>query len=143
MRAVPAATPFTTPPLVTVATDVLPELHVPPMMLLDKVVVAPVHTEVVPVMAAGDELTVTVVVTLQPVDNLYVIADVPAVTPVTVPEEDPTVATVVVPDVHVPPVVVELKVVVAPVQMPVVPVMDDGSVITVIVVDLVQPDDKV
>ena len=64
---VPAATPVTTPPL-TVATDVLDEVHglepagVPEPV---RVVVAPVHTESVPDMV-GVVLTTTVACTAQP-----------------------------------------------------------------------------
>jgi hypothetical protein len=49
--AVPAATPVTMPPE-TVATEVLDELHTPPVVTSDSVVVLPGHTDVVPVIAA-------------------------------------------------------------------------------------------
>lgn len=60
----PAATPFTTPPLVTVATEVAEELQVPPLTVLLNVVLAPVHTPDEPLMlpAPGDAFTVMVVV---------------------------------------------------------------------------------
>ncbi len=65
---VPAATPVITPVVPTVATDGVPELHVPPPAVLLHVVVVPGQTEVVPDMvpAWGSALTVklTVVVAL-------------------------------------------------------------------------------
>ena len=62
----PAATPVTTPvDALTVAVAVLEDVQTPPAVTSDKVVVAPSHTEVVPVIAAtvGNALIVTVVVT--------------------------------------------------------------------------------
>ena len=60
----PAATPVTTPAEVTVATDGLLLTHVPPVVG-DKVVVAPMHIELLPVMlTVGNGLTVTDVVVL-------------------------------------------------------------------------------
>jgi hypothetical protein len=55
-------------------------------------VVDPAHTASVPPIAAGEALTVTIAVTLQPVETVYVTVVVPAATPVTMPEESPTVA---------------------------------------------------
>ncbi len=60
----PADTPVTTPPLVTVAMLVLPLLHTPPVPAVS-VVVPPGQTDAVPVIAAGNGCTVTVVVDLQ------------------------------------------------------------------------------
>ncbi len=62
MVAVPVLTPVTTPLAFTVATAVLPLVHVPPASpLLVKVVVVPIHTDpvplIVPALAFG--LTVT------------------------------------------------------------------------------------
>ena len=45
-------------------------LHAPPAVALLKVVVEPAQTLVVPVIAAGSGLTVTVVVTAQPVGKV-------------------------------------------------------------------------
>ena len=62
----PDATPVTTPvDALTVAVAVLDEVQTPPVVTSAKVVVAPTHTEVVPVIAAtvGNALIVTVVVT--------------------------------------------------------------------------------
>jgi hypothetical protein len=60
--------PFTTPvidPIVAMA--VAPLDQVPPGVASLRVVAAPTHTLSVPVITAGNELTVTVVVVLQPV----------------------------------------------------------------------------
>ncbi len=52
MIADPAATPVTTPEVDTVATDVLDDVHVPPVVADANCVVKPEHTFVAPVMAA-------------------------------------------------------------------------------------------
>ena len=70
MTDVPAVTPVTTPPAVMVATTGVALLHVPPAVTLLKVVVEPMQTLVVPVIAAGSGLTVTVVVTAHPVPKV-------------------------------------------------------------------------
>jgi hypothetical protein len=74
MIAVPAETPLMTPDVPAVATLVLLLLHEPLPVASDKVIVPPVCTEVAPDIAAGLELTVTVVVYtvagLQPVPGL-------------------------------------------------------------------------
>jgi hypothetical protein len=67
MVAVPAATPVTMPDVPIVATPVLLLDHVPPLVVDDRVVVAPTHTEAAPVIAAGSALIVIDVVVLQPV----------------------------------------------------------------------------
>ena len=61
----PAATPVTTPVELIVAVAVLAVDHTPPVVAFAKVVVAPSHTAVVPVIEAteGALLIVTVVVT--------------------------------------------------------------------------------
>lgn len=58
MAAVPAATPVTTPPLTTVAIEVLPLLQAPPPTLLLSVVVRLMHICFVPVID-GKGFTVT------------------------------------------------------------------------------------
>ena len=70
MTEVPAVTPVTTPPAVMVATAGVALLHVPPAVALLSVVVEPTHTLVTPVITAGSGLTVTVVVTAQPVGKV-------------------------------------------------------------------------
>lgn len=68
MVAVPSATPVTTPLAdATVATDVLLLLHVPPGVLLLRVVVVNAQRVSVPVMDGGALLTVTTSVAWQPV----------------------------------------------------------------------------
>jgi hypothetical protein len=62
--ALPALTPVTTPVLVTVAIPVLLLLQVPLPPL--RAVVAAWHKSAVPVMAAGNAVTVTTVVLKQP-----------------------------------------------------------------------------
>ena len=67
----PAVTPVTTPEVPTVATEVLLLVHVPPLTVLERVIVRPVQTleepEMVP--AEGAAFTVTTILREQPVDN--------------------------------------------------------------------------
>ena len=68
MIEVPDSTPLTTPePPTTVATVVVPLVHVPPVVPSVKVMVAPAQTGADAAMAAGSPLTVTTVVVKQPV----------------------------------------------------------------------------
>ena len=60
-------------------------VHVPPAGVEFNVVVKPTHTLVVPVSAVGFGLTVTGVVMIQPELSVYVMVDVPAIAPVTIP----------------------------------------------------------
>jgi hypothetical protein len=67
MLAAPAATAVTTPvDGLTVATDVVPLVHVPPVGVELSEVVLPAHMVVVPVIADGAELTLTTVVLVHP-----------------------------------------------------------------------------
>ena len=67
MDAVPAATPVITPVSEpAVAMDVLRLFHVPPVAVSDNVVVVPMHSVVVPVMADGLVFTVTATVAAVP-----------------------------------------------------------------------------
>ena len=51
---VPAVTPVTTPVVAfTVAIEVLDDVHVPPLVASDKVLVPPTVVDVVPVIEAG------------------------------------------------------------------------------------------
>lgn len=63
---IPAVTPLTTPEVFTVATEVVPELQVPPLTVLLSVVLAATHTRLLPVMvpAAGAGFTVMFLVAL-------------------------------------------------------------------------------
>ena len=67
--------------------------------------------------------------------------EVPEVIPVITPLAEPIVAFALFKD-HVPPVIASLKVVVEPTQTLVVPVIDDGNGLIVIVVVDLQPDAK-
>jgi hypothetical protein len=70
-------------------------LHVPPVVASDKVIEDPVVTVVAPVMDATDGVPFTVITcTTVPQELANVIRAVPAATPVTIPDADPTVATV-------------------------------------------------
>ena len=84
-----------------------------------------------PLASDGVATTVTVVVDLQPVLSKYVITDVPTATLAIVPDEEPIVATDVVPLLHVPPPVASASVDVAGRHIRVVPVIDAGKEFTV------------
>jgi len=63
----PTLAPYTTPVVLpTTAIEVLLLLQVPPLTGCPSVVVVPTHAPGVPVMGAGEPLTVTVVTALQP-----------------------------------------------------------------------------
>src|SRR5882672_9914121 len=101
MVVAPAATPVTTPALLTVATPVLDDVQgLTAAGAPDPVsaVVFPTHTVNVPPIV-GCALTVTVTVLPHPLLFVYVIVLVPAATPVTTPALL-TVATPVLEDVH-------------------------------------------
>jgi hypothetical protein len=67
----PALSPSTSPVVEpTVATVVLLLIQLPPLVPSVIRMLSPVHTEPGPLMADGAELTVTVAVDIQPVDNL-------------------------------------------------------------------------
>ena len=64
---VPGDAPVTTPvEEMTVATVVLPLLHMQPIAVLPSVVWAPTHICAVPLIADGAVFTFTVIVTVQP-----------------------------------------------------------------------------
>src|SRR6185503_349951 len=126
----PAATAVTNPvDALTVATEVLVLLHAPPAVpLLVKVVVAPMQIGVVPLTMPAVTFGETVNVLNddtglpQPLLTVYVISVAPAATAVTNPVDALTVATEVLVLLHAPPAVPLLvKVVVAPMQIGVVP----------------------
>jgi len=115
----------------TVACNVLLLLHVPPVVVLVNVVDAPRHTNVVPDITAGSGFTVSCIVCKQPFDNVYVIVGIPAATPVTTPDEEPTVASAGLPLVHVPPNTEFSKDAVAPTHTFAVPVIVAGEMFTI------------
>ena len=135
--ALPAVNPVTIPPALTDATAGLLLTHVPPVVG-ESVVVAPMQIELPPVMlTAGKALIVTVPVVLLQfvVDEVKVKVADPAATPLTTPAEV-TVATDVLLLTQVPPVVGD-KVVVAPMQIELLPVMltvGNGLTVTDVVV---------
>jgi hypothetical protein len=128
--------PVTVP---TVATVVLLLAHVPPGIELPSVVAAPVHKLLAPVIAPGAGFTVTTVVVAHPVDSVYEIIEVPEETPSTEPSEGLTIATEGLLLDHVPPVVPSERVVDAPVHTVAVPIIVDGSGLTVTTTVLLQP----
>ena len=104
MVGVPSDTPVTMPealPAVAIAGLLL--LHVPPGVASVKVIEEPTHTLPGPTIANGERLTVTIAVLIQPAAEVYVIVDVPGVTPVTTPDAESTVATTILLLFHVPP----------------------------------------
>jgi hypothetical protein len=128
---VPAVTPVTTPvvePTVATPSEVL--LHVPPGEASLRVMLKATQTEEGPVMATGEGVTVTIFVVIQPVASVYVIVDVPGVTPDTTPPV-PMVATAVVLLLHVPPKVMSDKEVVVPAQSIATPDIAPGNGFTV------------
>lgn len=86
----PAATPVTVPLVPMVATAMSELLHVPPPGKPPHIIVLPTHTDVGPVIADGEGITVTVRYAVQPEPNEYVSIAVPTLTPVTRPLVDPT-----------------------------------------------------
>lgn len=136
MFATPAVTPVTIPvPDTTVAIPVLLLLQLTPVEVVDNVIVLPTHTSVGPVIEAGSGLTVTIVVEVQPVPIDVVIVAVPADCPVTIPVNEPTVATVTSLLLQLPPELVEVSVVVCPTHTVAVPVMAPGPefIVTIVV----------
>ncbi len=67
IKDVPEAIPVTLPVPLIVATEVVPLAHVPPVLASVNVIAEPAQTGTEPKMAKGSELTVTTVVTEQPV----------------------------------------------------------------------------
>jgi hypothetical protein len=129
----PAVTPVTTPVEEPIDAKVPLLLQVPPALALLNVIVEPTQTLARPVIGAGNGLTVTVVVVIQPVT---VAVNVIVITPALIPESTPVVA-LMLPTagallLHVPPPVVKFsKVIVPPTQTWVGPVMAAGSGCTV------------
>jgi hypothetical protein len=110
-----------------VAIDDEPELQVPPGVPSNNAVVAFSQTTAAPVMGYGTGYTVTVVTALHPVGMTYVIMEVPVLTPVTIPVDEPIVAITVFPLTHVPPGMLLLSVAVIPTQVSGVPLIEGGE----------------
>jgi hypothetical protein len=114
---VPAPIPPTMPEVPTVPTAVLLLLHTPPEEASLNVIVAPAQRENVPIITAGIGYTVTIIDTVpHPSVSVYAIVVVPAPMPVTTPDVEPTVPTLPLLLLHVPPVIASVNVVVAPGQ---------------------------
>ena len=88
--------------------DVFADSHVPPEKLFVNNTLSPTHTDKGPVIAAGNGFVVKITPALHPVlSSVYEIMVVPAAIGMTAPVNEPTVATVVVVLLHVPPGVEE------------------------------------
>lgn len=111
------------------ATPVLLEDQVPPEVVLLNVVEVPAHAALAPPIAArvGKLFTVKLVLAELvhpfPSVTVYVIVEVPALTPVTAPDEAFTVAVAVLDELHVPPPVELAKVELEPTHAEAVPVI--------------------
>jgi hypothetical protein len=131
MTTVPALVPVTTPVLPTLAIAVLLLVHVPPAEVLFSVIVEPAHTVVSPeiIPANGSGLTVTTckaVAEAQLLVTVYEIVDVPAATPLTIPDV-PTVAIPSLALAHEPPGIVLLNDVTLSSQTAAVPVIKPAT----------------
>jgi hypothetical protein len=132
---VPPDTPVTTPDATTtVATDGVLLLHVPPALELLKVMDDAWQNTTLPVIAAGNGLTVTIPVMMQPVGAVYVTAVIPTATADIIPDDEPIVAIAVLPLAHVPPAMALVKVAVVPRHSDDEPPMAGGIALTVIMV---------
>lgn len=121
------------------ATLVLVLVHVPPEVASERLLVTPVHAARDPVIAAGKGLIVTIFVAKHPVLKVYEITLVPGDTPVTMPLPAPTVATELVPLVHVPLEDASESAIVDVTQVSVDPVIGDAIGNTVTVFTAIQP----
>jgi hypothetical protein len=114
-------------------------LHVPPPLPSLSNTVAPTHSPNGPVIGEGSGFTVTIFEMLQPVTgNVAVIVVTPGLTPLTIPVENPTVATPVELLLQVTPVE-DVSVRVEPTHTADAPLMLEGSGFTVTVATVVQP----
>jgi len=119
--AVPALMPVSRPVEPIVATAVLLLIQVPPVGVETNVTLLPAQTVCGPEIS-GLGLTVNTTVALL-VPTVYEIIHVPAVMPVTIPVEEPTVAIAVLVLLQTPPDVVSVNVRVEPIQTLAVPLM--------------------
>jgi hypothetical protein len=132
MSEVPTELPVTTPLAEpTLATAGILLIHVPDDGDALNVLAEPVQIVSKPLIAPGDELTLTVVATKQPPAIVYVMPAAPLPTPSTTPDVEPTWAIAELLLVQVPPAGVEFNVVVRPIQTDVVPVIAEAPVDTV------------
>jgi hypothetical protein len=122
-----------------IATAVFPETHVPPDVMLPNVMVRPWHTLDSPEIVPGNGLTVTFMVTVQPMPVVYDIVVLLTKLPVTMPLAEPTDAIEELLLLHVPPLTVLPKVVVLPRQTADEPDIADGNALTVTTLIAAQP----
>ena len=135
----PLATPDTTPVVLPIdAIAALPLLQIPPPIVLANVVVCPRHTMANPeIEPAEAEITVSVVVLVQPAVDVNVMIVVPLATPVITPVVEPTVATLALPLLHVPvaPVIVTVAVDKAQILLLLMVIVESaGRIVSVVVV---------
>jgi len=136
---VPGRIPPTLPEVApTVAVVDVLLLHVPPVVTSARSVADPIHVCNVPVIEEGIGLTVTTIVVLQPA-TIYVIVDVPAMTPDISP--DPAVVAMdVAPLDQMPPVVRSDSVTTEPAHTTPLPDIEEGTGFTDTVIDRAQPE---
>ena len=116
----------------TVATEVLLLLHVPPVTRSLNEVVPPAATVVLPDIGEGAGLTVKVIV-VTAVPTIYVMVQVPAATPATIPVDEPTVAMEVLLLLQWPPAVESVNVLLLPAQTLAIPLIPETDVLPVTV----------
>ena len=113
--------------------------HMPPGVASARASVAPRHTfELLPVMDAGNGLTVIVSVLVHPAPSEYVIVALPAATPVIIPVDDPMMAITGLLLLQSPPPA-STAVIEAEIHTIVGPVIAAGGVLTVTVFNAGQP----
>lgn len=138
---VPAVEPADTIPLVEPIAAIDGSLldHVPPDVELLNVLAPPSQAFNIPVIAPGAETTVSEIVLKHPVESEYKILVVPGDTPAATPEVGLIEATLVFVLLHVPPDVLQLNVVFSSSHKEVIPEIEAGEGLTVIITDLEHP----
>jgi len=140
---VPALTAVTTPETEpTVATLVLLLDHIPPPVPVNTTEL-PTHIALGPDIGPGEGFTTMVTLALQPVDNVYMIVAEPGATPVTTPDDEPTVAMLVLLLVQTPPAVLFVSVMDDPAQTDVGPAMATGLGFTVTTAVEMHPEESI
>ena len=112
--------------------------HAPPASAVNKEMVLPWQTADGPETGLGNVLTVTTMVAIHPVDNVYVIVTVPLLTPVTTPALF-TVAVAMLLLLQLPPDALLNNVVVLPGHTSANPLIEGGSEFTVTTAVVKQP----
>jgi hypothetical protein len=137
MVTTPGEIPVTWPIASIVAMEVLLELHVPPVVELERTISPFEHKIGDPVIGARG-FTLTGVVRKQPLAIVYVIVAMPDDIPETIPD-GVTVAMFVLLLAQVPPAVASLRAIVCPVQMLEAPIIGLGAGFTITVFVVEQP----